>query len=85
MGGGGGAKKAATTTTTPAATPSPTPVTKEFEADKPNIMPVYNSPTQVESAKRRRQQIMARSGRTSTNLVGNPGTRTYQNSFLGNV
>jgi hypothetical protein len=28
---------------------------------------------------------MARSGRTSTNLRGNPGTTSYSNSFLGNV
>ncbi len=49
------------------------------------MMPVYNSPASIESARRKRMEIMARSGRTSTNLRGNPGTQSYQNSFLGNV
>jgi len=57
----------------------------EYEANKPQVMPVYNSPSQIESARKKRMEIMARSGRTSTNLRGNPGTQTYQNSFLGNV
>jgi hypothetical protein len=83
-------------TTAPAATPASTPVaspgsaasqglSKEFEANKPQIMPVYNSPAQVESAKRKRQELIARSGRGATNLTGNPGTRAYSNSFLGSV
>ena len=67
------------------AKPSPTPVSTEYEADRPQVMPVYNSPAQNESARRKRQEIMARSGRVSTNLRGNPGTTSYQNSFLGNV
>lgn len=85
MGGMGSTAKPATT---PVATPGSagaTGLSTEFEADKPQIMPVYNSPTQVESAKRKRQELMARSGRTSTNLTGNPGTRSYSNSFLGSV
>jgi hypothetical protein len=57
----------------------------EYEANKPQQMPVYNSPAQIESARKKRQDIMARSGRGSTNLRGNPGTQSYQNSFLGNV
>jgi hypothetical protein len=60
-------------------------LTTEYEANKPQQMPVYNSPAQVESARKKRQEIVARSGRTSTNLRGNPGTISYQNSFLGNV
>lgn len=70
-GGGGGGVTGGTTT--------------EFEANKPQQMPVYNSPAQIESARRKRMEIMARSGRGSTNLRGNPGTQSYQNSFLGNV
>lgn len=57
----------------------------EYEANRPQQMPVYNSPAQIESARKKRMEIMARSGRTSTNLRGNPGTQSYQNSFLGNV
>jgi hypothetical protein len=60
-------------------------LSKEFKADNPQPMPIYNSPAQLEAARRKRMEIMARSGRTSTNLTGNPGTRSYQNSFLGNV
>jgi hypothetical protein len=92
MGGGGGVvgakgvKGAKTTAPTRGATaPSPTPTTQEFEANSPQIMPVYNSPAQIESARRKRQELMARSGRTSTNLTGNPGTQSYMNSFLGSV
>lgn len=64
---------------------SPTPTSGEYEANRPQIMPVYNSPSQIESARRKRQEIIARSGRGSTNLVGNPGTQAYQSSFLGSV
>lgn len=78
-----GKSAAGPTTTNPTASPSP--VSREFEADRPQIMPVYNSPSQLESAKRKRQALMARSGRSSTNLTGNPGTRSYQSSFLGSV
>lgn len=60
-------------------------ISKEFTADNPQQMPVYNSPAQLEAARRKRMEIMARSGRTSTNLTGNPGTQTYRNTFLGNV
>jgi len=76
---------------TPAPTPSGAPgsptagISTEYEANKPQVMPVYNSPGQIESARRKRQEIMARSGRQSTNLRGNPGTQSYQGSFLGNV
>lgn len=73
---------------TPAAAPRSSDTTgtsTEFEANRPQQMPVYNSPAQIESARKKRQEIVARSGRTSTNLRGNPGTSSYQNSFLGNV
>lgn len=84
MGGiGGGARPAATGgTTTPA---KPAGVSTEFQADNPQRMPVYNSPSQIQSARQKRTEIMARSGRTSTNLAGNPGTKSYMNSFLGSV
>jgi hypothetical protein len=82
MGGIGGGSSA----------PAPTPrssdtvgLSTEYEANRPQQMPVYNSPAQIESARKKRNDIMARSGRTSTNLRGNPGTTSYSNSFLGNV
>lgn len=86
MGGIGGPTRGST----PAAEVTPrstdtTGISTEYEANKPQVMPVYNSPNQIESARKKRQEIMARSGRSSTNLRGNPGTQTYQNSFLGNV
>jgi hypothetical protein len=89
MGGGGGSTSTSTgggstTTTPPPTTPAPG-VSTEFQADRPQRMPVYNSPAQIESARQRRQQIIGRTGRTSTNLTGNPGTRSYMNSFLGSV
>lgn len=86
--GGMGTTASATTPGRPVAAPgsaAATGLSTEFEADKPQIMPVYNSPGQVEAAKRKRQDIMARSGRTATNLTGNPGTKAYSNSFLGSV
>ncbi len=74
------------TTTTPSTPTTPTTgLSTEYEANRPQVMPVYNSPAQIESARRKRMEIMARSGRGSTNLRGNPGTMTYQSSFLGNV
>ncbi len=79
MGGIGGNPKPGSGTTVT------TGLSKEYQADKPQPMPVYNSPSQIEAARRKRQEIMARSGRTSTNLTGNPGTMSYANSFLGNV
>lgn len=86
--GGMGSTAAQPDTTTVVASPGSAAsqgLSKEFEANKPQVMPVYNSPAQVESAKRKRQELMARSGRTSTNMTGNPGTRAYSNSFLGSV
>ncbi len=83
--GGIGSNSSGGKTPTTTATPTTTGLSTEYEANKPQIMPVYNSPAQLESARKKRQEIMARSGRTSTNLRGNPGTATYQASFLGNV
>lgn len=83
MGGWGQAPAAAPTTPPPSS--DKTGLSTEYEANKPQQMPVYNSPAQIESARKKRQEIIARSGRGSTNLRGNPGTATYQNSFLGNV
>ena len=48
----------------------------------PQLMPVYNSPPQIESARRRRDAIIARSGRP---VAGKRGDQPYQSSFLGNV
>jgi len=83
MGGWGQAPAQAATTPPPSS--DTTGISKEYEANKPQVMPVYNSPSQIESARKKRMEIMARSGRTSTNLRGNPGTQSYTNSFLGNV
>lgn len=88
MGGRGGSGslkpwQVATSPSTGAA--SPTPTSTEYEANRPQVMPVYNSPSAIESARRKRQEIISRSGRGSTNLVGNPGTQAYSNSFLGSV
>jgi len=68
-----------------AARGNPSGLSTEYEADNPQVMPVYNSPQQIEAAKRKALEISGRSGRTSTNLVGNPGTRAYTSSFLGSV
>lgn len=84
MGGWGQAPQQQPAATAPKSNDT-TGLTTEYEANKPQQMPVYNSPAQVESARKKRQEIVARSGRTSTNLRGNPGTTSYVNSFLGNV
>jgi len=86
MGGGDSGNKGNQAPAPSGAAGSPTAgISTEYEANKPQVMPVYNSPGQIESARRKRQEIMARSGRQSTNLRGNPGTQSYQGSFLGNV
>lgn len=82
--GGGGREAAAAAAATPRSSDT-TGLTTEYEANRPQQMPVYNSPAPIESARKKRQEIVSRSGRTSTNLRGNPGTTSYQNSFLGNV
>lgn len=82
---GGGGQVAQPTGVATVNGPSPGRTSTEFEANRPQQMPVYNSPAQLESARRKREELMARSGRGSTNLVGNPGTRSFQNSFLGSV
>lgn len=83
--GGGGRVEQGSGLATMARGASPGPKSSEFEANAPQQMPVYNSPTQLEAARRKRTEVLARSGRGSTNLVGNPGTKTFTNSFLGSV
>lgn len=78
-GGGGGSRTAAPTTGTPVA---PTPTTP-YPADGVVRAPVLGSPVSNAAGNLRRQQIMARSGRASTRLAGNPGTAAYGNSSLG--
>lgn len=48
-------------------------------------MPVYNTAGSLEAGRRRRREIVARSGRESTRLAGTPGTAAYANSFLGDT
>jgi len=56
-------------------------LSKEFAAD--NAIPMPNaSDSSLLAAARIRRDIMARSGRDSTRLVG---TQVYSNSFLGSV
>lgn len=56
-----------------------------YPADNARRMPVYNSPASMEAGKRRRREIVSRSGRESTRLTGNAGTLPFSNSFLGDV
>jgi hypothetical protein len=49
-------------------------------------MPVFNSTTSIQAARRRRQQVTTRSGRSSTRLAtGDAGTRSYVGSLLGSA
>lgn len=69
---GGGRKAAAT----------PTPVTGDPLAGT-TPMPTPNSPASIEAARIARAKIIASSGRSSTALVSQSGTRPYSNSYLG--
>lgn len=75
---GGGAK--------PQAAPVPKTVALgPYPDDGAKRMPVANSPAIIAAGKKKRDQITARSGRESTRLVSDSGTKSYQNSFLGSV
>ena len=94
-GGGGGSAPAPVQSTATPTTPTPaapTPAAPDpnsptvigpFPDDGAKRMPVANSPTAVSAARRKRREITARSGRTSTRRVSDAGVRTYVNSALG--
>ncbi len=69
----------------PAQTVAPTPALGPYPDDAAKRMPVYNSPSSIAAGRKKRDQITARSGRESTRLVSDAGTRSYSNSFLGSV
>jgi hypothetical protein len=56
----------------------------EFADDGATRMPVINSKTSIEAGRRQRREIAARSGRSSTRMVSEAGTRAYVGSLLGN-
>lgn len=55
----------------------------EYADDGSRPMPSYMNPAAIEAARERRLAMTAKSGRSSTNLSGTPGTRAYVNTFLG--
>jgi hypothetical protein len=75
------------------ATPAPKPASSTASAlggskspypdDNATRMPVSNSAATLEAARQRRASIIARSGRTSTQLVSDAGVKPYVNSYLG--
>ena len=86
--GGGGTPAAAPAAPAPTAAPGLTSVnapgyglSKEFAADNAVRMPTASDSSLLAAAKIRRD-MMARSGRDSTRLVG---TQVYGNTFLGSV
>lgn len=46
-------------------------------------MPIPNSASAIEAGRRKRREVIARSGRSSTKLAAAPGTASYTNNFLG--
>ena len=65
--------------------PAPAPALGPYPDDAAKRMPVYNSTSAIAAGRKKRDQITARSGRESTRLVSDAGTRSYQSSFLGSV
>lgn len=65
--------------------PAPSSIIGPYPDDNVRRMPVVNSPNSIEAGRRRRREIMARSGRTSTRLVSEAGTRAYTGTLLGNT
>lgn len=55
----------------------------EYEDDKVRPMPSFLDPTYREAAREKRLGVIAKSGRSSTNLSATNGTRPYVNTFLG--
>lgn len=57
----------------------------EYPDDGTRPMPSFMNPFYREAARDRRLEILAQSGRSSTNLTGAAGTRPHVNTFLGGV
>lgn len=81
-----------TTSTTPSTTGTPgttttLPATKklEYADDKVQHMPLLDSASALRAAQKLQRQLQARTGRGSTRLVSDAGTRPYVASLLGNV
>ncbi len=55
----------------------------EYADDGVRPMPSMNNQRLLEAAREKRLAIVARSGRTSTNLSSSNGTKPYTNNFLG--
>lgn len=84
-GGDGRSSTPAPTTPTTAATVEAAPL-GPYPDDGAKRMPTANSPNAMAAARKKRNQITTRSGRSSTRLVNDtPGTRPYTNSFLGSA
>ena len=81
FGGGGGQAAAPVAQTVAPAAPALGP----YPDDSAKRMPVYNSTSAIAAGRKKRDAITARSGRESTRLVSDAGTRSYQSSFLGSV
>lgn len=56
-----------------------------YPDDNAKRMPVFNSPESIEAGRQRRREITSRSGRESTRLVSDRGTKAFVNSFLGSA
>jgi hypothetical protein len=80
FGGGSSSKKSTSSSAT-----NLNAVKGPYPDDNAKRMPVYNSPSAIEAGRRKRREIMARSGRSSTRLVSDAGVRPYQGSLLGNT
>lgn len=57
----------------------------EFADDGARRMPSFLDPVFREGARDKRLNMVAKSGRSSTNLSASAGTRPYVNTFLGGV
>jgi hypothetical protein len=77
FGGGGGQQQAAPAAQQTAIGPYPD--------DNVSRMPTANSANALAAARRKRAEVIARSGRSSTKLAAasNAGTTSYTNNFLG--
>lgn len=66
------------------AAPAATNAIGPYPDDNVSRMPTANSATALAAARRKRMEVIARSGRSSTKLAtGNAGTTSYTNNFLG--
>lgn len=90
MGGLGSSRKKRRSTTTPnkpATDPlNPQPTGKSlYEDDDVRRMPLENNPLADRAGQQLVRNLRARSGRSSTRLVGGAGTVPYQASLMGST